>query len=701
MSISSVPLSNAQLQQAKASLSLVNPLALTDDQILERVYITHVHTAQRYDVDSIFNVTSSIIKRSTVAADTVVVKAGTPVDLIEDNITVSTFNPPFQKLKRILYKMTNTPHGEHYAHETTMWILDELKSYSWDGKAVLTLAAFSMEYGNFWHLAKVPSGDQLGRSLAQMNNVYSIERNRQALADYNILVKNVLIAVECITELERLSTKGYDSKDVPALSDALQEIPVVVYWTIITIVSCTSHVDFLMGDSEDGIEISNFGNKLSSILSKLKAHLTRSRKEIGELEDYWRRKRVLQTPTEIVEVLKVLIFHNEIQDPQVYDGLNRQRVSIEVFRQKHVLLFISGLDSIRDEIRLLHSIYVGLQEDPKEVKGYRKEDFKILWVPVVDDWNRLHQAEFENLKLDMPWYVVEYFRPLAGIKLIREDLNYKNKPIIPMLNPQGRVVNYNAMHMIFVWGIDAFPFRPSDDELLTQKWNWFWAEMKKVHPRLQDLIKGDSFIFIYGGADSSNNKWMQDLTVAIEKMKRHEVIKKADAVIEYYPFGKEDPRIVPRFWIGIENLFASKILKKHRDPTAEEIKSLLCLKQDQQGWVLLSKGSNVKLLGPGDPMLATAAEFEIWKDKVLQKAGFDVAFREYYENKLRDSPAQCAHMQLANYPADILDPINCPDPLCGRTMEIESVRYKCCHGHSHKAEPTESGDVMIEKKYTS
>ena len=48
----------------------------------------------------------------------------------------------------------------------------------------------------------------------------------------------------------------------------------------------------------------------------------------GELEDYWRRKRVLQTPTEIVEVLKVLIFHNEIQDPQVYDGLNRQRVSI-------------------------------------------------------------------------------------------------------------------------------------------------------------------------------------------------------------------------------------------------------------------------------------------------------------------------------------------------------------------------------------
>jgi hypothetical protein len=171
-------------------------------------------------------------------------------------------------------------------------------------------------------------------------------------------------------------------------------------------------------------------------------------------------------------------------------------VSIEVFRKKHVLVFISGLDSIRDEVRLLNSIYTGLQEDPRELKGYRKEDFKILWIPIVDEWTLLHKAEFDNLKLEMPWYVVEYFYPLAGIRLIREDLNYKNKPIVPVLNPQGRVVNYNAMHMIFVWGIDAFPFRPTDDESLTQKWNWFWAEMKKAYPRLQDLVSTNFEIFI-------------------------------------------------------------------------------------------------------------------------------------------------------------------------------------------------------------
>lgn len=159
-----------------------------------------------------------------------------------------------------------------------------------------------------------------------------------------------------------------------------------------------------------------------------------------------------------------------------------------MFRRKHVLLFISGLESIRDEIRLLQSIYDGLQEDPKEVKGYFKDDFKILWIPVVNDWNIIRRAEFENLKIDMPWYVVEYHAPLAGIKLIRENLNYQNKPIIPVLNHKGFVVNPNAMHLIFVWGIDAFPFRPTDDEMLTQKWNWFWGEIRKVNPGFQNLV---------------------------------------------------------------------------------------------------------------------------------------------------------------------------------------------------------------------
>lgn len=56
----------------------LNPLGWTDDQILEKVYITHVHTAERYDVESLFNVASNIIRRSTAVADSVAVKVTNP-----------------------------------------------------------------------------------------------------------------------------------------------------------------------------------------------------------------------------------------------------------------------------------------------------------------------------------------------------------------------------------------------------------------------------------------------------------------------------------------------------------------------------------------------------------------------------------------------------------------------------------------------
>lgn len=61
---------SAYSQQARTS----NPLAWSDDKILETVYLTHVHTGERYDVESLFNLTSNILKRSTAVADSVASK---------------------------------------------------------------------------------------------------------------------------------------------------------------------------------------------------------------------------------------------------------------------------------------------------------------------------------------------------------------------------------------------------------------------------------------------------------------------------------------------------------------------------------------------------------------------------------------------------------------------------------------------------
>lgn len=161
------------------------------------------------------------------------------------------------------------------------------------------------------------------------------------------------------------------------------------------------------------------------------------------------------------------------------------------------MLFISGLDRIEDEIRLLNSIYERLVEDPNDKSGFKKEEFKILWIPIENKWGDARRELFNTLKSDIKWYVVEYAQvPLPGIRLIEEDLRFHGKPILPVVKPQGVLLNDDALDIIFEWGIHAFPFRKSDAYLLAQKWKWFWDEVKKTNLHgIQVKTKSNNYDF--------------------------------------------------------------------------------------------------------------------------------------------------------------------------------------------------------------
>ncbi|RDY07240.1 Protein SIEVE ELEMENT OCCLUSION B, partial [Mucuna pruriens] len=590
--------------------------------------------------------------------------------------------------------MICTARGEQYAHQTTMLILEQLRDYSWDAKVVITLAAFALEYGKFWQLAPIPR-DKLGKSLAELNGLQSIMENMQHLANFNSLVKKVMQMVQCITDWKKLITAEYNIKDVPSLTDTLHEIPVLAYWSISTLVTCTSHIDFL-GDKGYRYDLSKFDYKLDFILKNFKDHQDKCKTQIGRIEDYSRRKDIInntnQTDTqiEIVKFLEALIIPSDSQDSRltVYNGLTGSQVRLGEFKNKYVLLFISGLDHIDSETQLLKSIDEKLKEDPKELEGYRKEDFKILWIPIVSVWDEEQKKRLENVT-KVGWYVVKEFNFQTGIDLIKEVFNYKGNPIIMLISPEGKVENPDAKQIISAWGIDGFPFRKSDHTRLTQQWNWFWTEMINLSPTIRELMKRDSYIFIYG---STNPKWIQDFTTAVEKLKKNETLNLEETAIESYPLGRDSPKVVPRFWMTIDNLLGSrKVTKKGeeqvQDSTTREIQKLLFLKQDPHGWAILSRGSNVKLLGHGEAMLLTVKDFESWKEKLHQEVSFDVAFKDYYEKcKAKSVPHKCEHREFANYPTDILAHIPCPNK-CGHEMEVTSVKYMCCHGR-------ETGDIV-------
>ncbi|KAI4345749.1 hypothetical protein L6164_012847 [Bauhinia variegata] len=272
------------------TLSL-DPFSLTNDQIMKKVVETHIPGEEKYDVVSLFNVAENIIKHSTQTADTYLLEGTTePIDLANDKPFPENLSLPLSKIKHIGYEMTSKPaRDKDHAHQTTMAILYELERSHWGAKVAITLAAFAMEYGNFWHLAQIQSTTAaLGKSLALLNGGFvvnrlqGIETQKPDLTELNNLVKTVLKVTEYIIELKKLSSVGYDQRELPELFNAIQEIPVDVYWLIIIIAVCATHVAFHLGDSEYKPELSEFDEKLHSILTNLTEHVTEIRKKIDD-----------------------------------------------------------------------------------------------------------------------------------------------------------------------------------------------------------------------------------------------------------------------------------------------------------------------------------------------------------------------------------------------------------------------------------
>jgi hypothetical protein len=139
--------------------------------------------------------------------------------------------------------------GDDIAFETTLAILNKLSKYSWVAKGVLTLSAFAIEYGELWMLSQDQPTESLAKTLAilkrvpQLTNSEALEKHHSAILELNNLIKTTLEVIAIIMELERLSsTHGINA--VP-----LDQLPVDVFWVIITIVAIVTQIECLTTDS--------------------------------------------------------------------------------------------------------------------------------------------------------------------------------------------------------------------------------------------------------------------------------------------------------------------------------------------------------------------------------------------------------------------------------------------------------------------
>lgn len=55
------------------------------------------------------------------------------------------------------------------------------------------------------------------------------------------------------------------------------------------------------------------------------------------------------------------------------------------------------------------------------------------------------------------------------VEFMRERWHFMNKPILVVIDPQGNEASLNALHMIWIWGTEAFPFTRSREEELWRR----------------------------------------------------------------------------------------------------------------------------------------------------------------------------------------------------------------------------------------
>ncbi|XP_030953728.1 protein SIEVE ELEMENT OCCLUSION B-like [Quercus lobata] len=687
-----------KLQTAKKDATLLETLLYTIDQttnkdvpLLEKLEIAKKDAAlletQLSTINQITNKEAALLETLLYTIDQT---ANKDVALLERllNTIDQTAKKDAPLLKTLLYMIDQISNELAYMassgtkeHITTVTIFNMLANYKWGDKLVLTLFAFAWNYGQFD---------------AQTEHGAPLKPKLNILKD---LIGTALEVTHCVIEFNELPSK-YITMEVPALSSAMDQIPSAAYWTVRSIVGCTYQIvsftskryEFALSTTE-AWEPSTRALKLKTILEDL-------RKKMKECIQYIEKMRDIESYQMLVDLFKINQIDNmkalkalicPRDDVQVLvDGNTKKRVNLDVLRKKNVLLLISSLHISEDELMILNLIY----NESRVLEMRSQSPYEIVWIPIVDQLTDVRQRYFELLRAQMTWYSVYHpsIISTASVKIIREEWHFKDKPILVVLDHQGRVVSPNAIHMMWIWGSHAFPFTTLREEDLWREEAWrLELLVDGIDATILNWIKERKYIFVYGGDDM---EWIRKFTkeakavaatariplemVYVGKATKKEQVKRviANIVQEKLSYCWQDPAMIWFFWMRLESMLFSKFQlgkDEEHDLMMQQIKRVLSF--DREGtWAVLSRGSSVLVNEHGNILWSALFEHDQWKENVPLQ-GFDAAFQTYVAT-LRGNSHPCCRFEFSHNAGKNPESMKCPE--CHHYME-KYTTFLCCH----------------------
>ncbi|XP_065877303.1 protein SIEVE ELEMENT OCCLUSION B-like [Euphorbia lathyris] len=574
-------------------------------------------------------------------------------------------------MDRIAYKIAYNTSSKGDPDETIRWILRKLKEYPWEAKLILTLTAFSLNYGECWHLALIYSSNQLAKSISLLKQVAYTYKPAgfpaPPLEAVNDLVLAMMDATRCIFRFHDLGDQIANASDVPQYSHGLKEIiPVTIYWTIRSVLASASQITSLTSlgfnyviSSAEKEELMFLTVKLNSKKEELEKQAELCQPTLEEARMIKRLesiKDLLNAPqVENMIILRALIYYKDDQQPLLYDCKKKKHVVLDVLRKKLVLLLISDVDIPQEDIESVKEIYGKARERKTQVE----RDFETVWIPIAEQGSEQDIEEKFKLKREaMQWYTVHSPSLIAKevIKLAKEEWNFENQPIIVVIDPQGQVASPNAFPMIRIWKNLAYPFTSASEEAL-------WKDkifdldllLADIFPEFQNLIeKGNDCICLYGGEDMG---WVKMFTartpsvaeavnlplrmVYVGKSKSSFQVKtNIDTIQKEKLSYVMDEKQQRRFWTRITNMLHSRMLLGktiYEDPVIQEINSLLNSDTSEGGWAAFftwdRHGESVLMtIAEGKVILNSLIHFTEWQHNMSRREDFIPALEQHLKH---------------------------------------------------------------------
>ncbi|PIN26407.1 hypothetical protein CDL12_00842 [Handroanthus impetiginosus] len=562
------------------------------------------------------------------------------------------------------------------SHAVTMDLLRTQSSYSWDAKAVITFAAFAINYSNLQTKNPLAKNTLTPKDLPEtMARAEKVKKKFENVLD---LLNEVLKVTNCITKFKKLPF--YISRSLPEMKAAKAHFPLAVYWIIRSILVCTSTLidtghKYITSTAEPW-EILGLTSKLSVIMDRLQTQLRICRKSL-EMKKAGDADLVFEIIMESVQaenmrVLRAMIHSRDDQRP-LYDGSKRINERLEVLRLK-------------------------------------RQEYEVLWLPILDPavskteqrdpaLSKMEQRDtiFYDLRNNMPWYSVDHpslVEPVA-IRYIREVWNFVHMPMLVVLDPQGKPSNLDALPMMWIWGSTAFPFTKARERSLWSESTWNIELLADaIDPRIQEWIRGNSVICLYGGEDI---EWIRKFTLSAraaaqamnvplemlyvgkrnprDKVRRcHEIIDREKlshvfGVQDYYDY-------IWYFWVRLWSMWNSKKqigMTAENDQIMQEIMDILTFDSSEQGWAVFSRGNYEITKAHGDKLLPVLDNYAAW----LPEVDYPEKFVPVLDAQLRGVHPEhhCYRLVLPGHAGYIPEGVHCSE--CGRLMD-KYVMYRCC-----------------------